>query len=188
MFVLQSDKKFLLVIICYFIAMEVILLKKINSEHVKAVINMINNGPFFRLLSISVYDLGIGYSNLKVELENKHLNPFGGIHGGVYSSLIDTAAYWAVYCDMAEDTGLISLDVNVDNMSPIRNGLLIVEGKRIRAGRNICIAEAVIKDEQGKLLAHGKSKQMVTQGLQTISQAVAAMGYPSLPPKFVDDI
>ena len=163
-------------------------MQRINPEHIKAVINMINNGPFFRLLSINVYELGIGFSKLKVELEKKHLNPFGGIHGGVYSSLIDTAAYWAVYCDMAEDSGLISLDVNVDNMSPVRDGLLIVEGIRIKAGRNICIAEAVIKNEQGKLVAHGKSKQMVTQGLQTINQAVAAMGSPPLPPKFVDDI
>lgn len=159
-------------------------MKKVNSEHIKAVINMINNGPYFRLLSINVYDLGPGYSKLNVRLEDKHLNPFGGIHGGVYSSLIDTAAYWAVYCDIDEDYGLISLDVTVDNLSPVKDGLLIVEGRRIKSGRNICIAEAVVTDDRGKFLAHGKSKQMVTRGLQTITQAVSAMGHPPLPPKF----
>ncbi len=162
-------------------------MKKINPEHIKAVITMINNGPYFRLLSINVYDLGPGYSKLNVELENKHLNPFGGIHGGVYSSLIDTAAYWAVYCDIDEDSGLISLDVTVDNLSTVKDGILVVEGKRIKTGRNICIAESVITDENGKLLAHGKSKQMVTRGLQTITQAVSAMGFPPLPPKFIDE-
>lgn len=163
-------------------------LKKINSEHIKAVIDLINNGPYFRLLSINVCELGPGYSKLQVELENKHLNPFGGIHGGVYSSLIDTAAYWAVYCDIDEESGLISLDVNVDNLSTVKDGLLLVEGRRIKAGKNICLAEAVITDSRGRYLAHGKSKQMVTRGLQTITQAVSAMGYPPLPPKFIADL
>jgi uncharacterized protein (TIGR00369 family) len=162
-------------------------MRKINSEHIKAVIDMINNGPYFRLLSIVVCGLGPGYSKLEVKLENKHLNPFGGIHGGVYSSLIDTAAYWAVYCDLDENTGLISLDVNVDNLAPVKDGFLMVEGRRIKAGKNICLAEAVITDSSGRSLAHGTSKQMVTTGLQTITQAVAAMGYPPLPPKFITE-
>lgn len=41
-------------------------------------------------------------------------------------------------------------------------------------------------DGQGEMLAHGSSKQMVTLGLQSMQQAVIAMGYPSLPPKFRD--
>lgn len=161
-------------------------MQKLNPEHIRSVIDLINQGPYFRLLSMEVRKLGQGYCKVEVNLENKHLNPFGGIHGGVYSSLIDTAAYWAVYCDVEEDAGLISLDIKVDNLAPIKEGRLVVEGKRIKAGRSICIAEAVIWDSQGKYLAYGTSKQMVTPGLQTIAQAVSAMGYKPLPPKFVD--
>lgn len=116
----------------------------------------------------------------------KHLNPFGGLHGGVYAALIDTAAYWSVYCDLDEDAGLISLDLKVDNLSTAKGGKLVVEGNRIKVGRSICLSEATVTDEQGKLLAHGSSKQMVTRGLQSIHQAVIATGYPSLPPKFLD--
>ena len=47
------------------------------------------------------------------------------------------------------------------------------------------MAEAVILDGSGKTLAHGTSKQMVLPGLQTIAQAASAMGYKTLPPKFV---
>ena len=162
-------------------------MQKLNPEHIRTVIDLINQGPYFRLLSMEVRELGKGYCKVEVNLENKHLNPFGGIHGGVYSSLIDTAAYWAVYCDVEENAGLISLDIKVDNLAPIKEGRLVVEGKRIKAGRSICIAEAVILDSQGKYLAYGTSKQMVTPGLQTIAQAVSAMGYKPLPPKFVDE-
>ena len=98
---------------------------------------------------------------------------------------VDTAAYWAAYCDIDENTGLISLDVTVDNLAPVKEGILLVEGRRIKAGKSICVTEASITDRRGKYLAHGKSKLMVTQGLQTINQAVASMGYPPLPPKFI---
>lgn len=160
-------------------------MRELNPEHIKAVLDLINQGPYFRLLAMEVRDMGKGFSRVEVDLDTKHLNPFGGIHGGVYSSLIDTAAYWAVYCEVVENAGLISLDLKVDNLSPVKDGHLIVEGKRIKAGRNICIAEAAVIDGNGKYLAHGVSKQMIIPGLQTIDQAVEAMGYQPLPPKFL---
>lgn len=160
-------------------------MKIINPEHIKEIIDMINRGPYFVLLSMKVKKLSIGYSRVEVNLEKKHLNPFGGIHGGVYSSLIDTAAYWAVYCDLEEDVGYISLDVQVDNLAAVKGGYLLIEGKSIKVGRSICKAEAVIRDSNGKYLAHGTSKQMITPGLQTINQAALAMGFKNLPPKFI---
>lgn len=165
-------------------------MRRLNPDHLQAVIDLINQGPYFQLLSMQVTELGLGYSRVVVDLERKHLNPFGGIHGGVYSSLIDTATYWAVYCNVEENAGYISIDVSVDNLAPVKEGRLIVEGKLIKAGRSISIAEATITDNKGKYLAHGKSKQMVTPGLQSISQAVSAMGYQSLPAKFIiaDDL
>jgi uncharacterized protein (TIGR00369 family) len=161
-------------------------LRKLNPAHIQAVIALINQGPFFKLLSMEVRDLGLGYARVEVDLETKHHNPFGGVHGGVYSSLIDTAAFWAVYGDIDENSGFTSLDITVDNLAAIKAGRLIVEGKRLKAGRSICLAEATITDQQGKYLAHGTSKMMVTPGLQDIGQAVAALGHQSLPPKFID--
>lgn len=163
-------------------------MKTLNPDHIKAVLDLINQGPYFRLLSMKVSGMGKGFAKVEMDIENKHLNPFGGVHGGVYSSLIDTAAYWAVYCDIEENAGLISLDVKVDNLALVKEGHLVVEGKRIKAGKSICIADAAVIDSEGKYLAYGTSKQMVIPGLQTIAQAVSAMGYEPLPPKFISRI
>jgi uncharacterized protein (TIGR00369 family) len=160
----------------------------LNPDHIKAVLDLINQGPYFRLLSMKVSGMGKGFAKVEMDIENKHLNPFGGVHGGVYSSLIDTATYWAVYCDIEENAGLISLDVKVDNLALVKEGHLVVEGKRIKAGKSICIADAAVIDSEGKYLAYGTSKQMVIPGLQTIAQAVSAMGYEPLPPKFISRI
>jgi uncharacterized protein (TIGR00369 family) len=160
-------------------------MKMLNPEHVRAVVDVINKGPFFRHLSMPVKDIGMGHSLVELNIGHEHLNPFGGLHGGVYASVIDTAAYWAVYCELAEDVGLISLDLKVDYLAPVQAGKLIVRGRRIKIGKTICLAEAVAVDQNDKWLAHGVSKMMVTQGLQTIKDAAAFIGAKPLPPKFL---
>jgi uncharacterized protein (TIGR00369 family) len=149
-------------------------------------IDLINEGPYFSLLSLNVRTIEAGRCTLEISLGKKHLNIFGSLHGGVYASAIDTAAYFASYYSVPEDKGLISIDLHVDNISAIQHGTLIVEGKSIKTGRTVCFSEATIRDEAGTLLAHGTSKQLVTQRLQTIDHVLATIGLDALPPKFCD--
>ena len=51
-------------------------------------------------------------------------------------------------------------------------------------GRTICLAEAAIESQEGRILAQGSSKLLVTDGLQTIDQ-LAALANTTLPPKFI---
>jgi len=160
-------------------------MKTINRSHVNAIIELINESSYFKLLSMVVKDIGTGYSKLEITINDKHLNPFGGIHGGVYSSLIDSAAYWSVYCDLPEDRGLISLDVNVNNLAAVTSGKLFVEGGRIKNGKSICLAGAVITGENNRIIAHGTSKMMVLKEKQTINHIISTSGINSLPEKFI---
>lgn len=161
-------------------------MKALNPEHARRVIALINASPYFRHLGMRVMELGIGSSLVTLALDRRHHNPFGGVHGGVYSSLIDTAAYWALYGDIPEETGMISIDLSVNNLHPAREGGLIVRGLRLKAGKTICLAEAAVYDDRERMLAHGCSKMMVTGGIQTIGQAQALMEGGMLPPKFLD--
>jgi len=157
---------------------------KLNLLHIQQLIKLINNSPYFQNLSMIIEDIGIGYSVVKIDVENKHLSPYGAIQGGVYASIIDAAAYWAPYAELDEDLGLISIDVNVNNAASVRKGSLFARGERIKIGRTICQAQATITDENGRVLAHGTSKLLVTKGLQTIPQMV---GYcaDKIGPKFI---
>ncbi len=157
----------------------------LNPDHVEAVINAINQGPFFKHLSMTVKEIGVGYSNVELKVGTEHLNPFGGIHGGAYASVIDTAAYWAAYCEIEESVGLISIDLKIDYLAPINDGVIISKGRSIKIGKSMCLAEATATDEEGKWLAHGTSKMMVTKGLQTIEDAFIFTGSEVLPPKFI---
>jgi uncharacterized protein (TIGR00369 family) len=160
-------------------------MREINPEHLQALMALVNDAPYFKLLGMRLCELGAGYSRVEVELCDKHLNPFGGVHGGVYSSVIDTAAYWAVYCGLDEGVGWTTIDLNVDNLAMSKDGLLVCEGKVIKAGKTLCLAEATLKSEDGRIVAHGTSKLMVLDGKQSIEDVTRAAGHEGLPPKFI---
>lgn len=157
----------------------------LNPAHIDGLIQLINQSPYFQLLSMTIEEMGIGYSVVKIQVGEKLLSPYAAIQGGVYSSLIDTAAYWAPYAELAENVGLISMDVNVHNLASVKSGRLLARGERIKIGKTTCLAQATITDEGGKVLAHGNSKLLITRGLQTVPQLT---GYSpaQVPPKFID--
>ena len=156
----------------------------INSDHLKSVIKLINQSPFFRYMSMQVVELGPGFSKVEVNIMKNHMNPFGSLHGGVYATIIDTAAYWSAYCDLPEEQGLITIDLKVDFLAPVSGQKMVVEGKSVKSGRTIHLAEAKAGDDQGKLLAHGTSKLMVTQNSQTMGNAVQYLSAEELPTKY----
>jgi len=163
-------------------------MRELNQKHVEAVIDLINQGPYFKLLSMRVKALREGYALVEVDIGHDHLNPFGGIHGGAYASVIDTAAYWSAYCELDEGVGMISLDLKVDFLAPINIGKMLVEGRCIKIGKTICLAEATAFDQKEKCLAHGTSKMMIIEGTQSLSEAALFIGTAPLPPKFISSL
>ncbi len=163
-------------------------MRRLNPEHIERVIELANESPYFILLNTKIVELREGYSKAVANLERKHLNAFGGVHGGAYASFVDVAAYWALYCDLDENAGFITLDLNVNNLrASSDDGIVTIEGRVVKRGGTICLTEAEARDEQGRLLVHCLSKQFLSPTLQPISAAVRTLGVEPLPPKFIED-
>ena len=64
--------------------------RKINPEHLSKLINIANNSPYFQLLGMKITETGAGYAKVEMDVDNRHMNPFGTVHGGANASLIDT--------------------------------------------------------------------------------------------------
>ena len=161
---------------------------KLNPAHIEEVLELINQGPYFRLLNIDIKVLDEGLCVCEADIERKHMNCFGGMHGGVYESIMDTAAYWALYAEMSEDAGFITLDQNANLARAVQEGTRVrCEGRVVKRGGSICICEAKMFDEKDRLLGMATSKMFVSPTLQPISAAIDDLD-PSrkLPPKFID--
>ena len=148
---------------------------RLNPDYVKAVCRIVNRSPYFDLLSMEVRDLEWGTSLLEVQLEEKHLQPFGNVHGGLMASVVDAATFWAVFPQVERGKGLTTVEIKVNYLAPVQKGKLVAHGQSIKLGRTLALGEARITDSKGKLVSHGTATMMV------LPEAGLA-GYQDLPP------
>ena len=154
-------------------------MKRINPAYLEAVAKKVNASPFFTLISMEITNLGWSESLVEVVVQEQHFQPFGLVHGGVYSSLVDAAAFWAVYTQIDEHMGLTTVELNLNYLAPITKGTMIAKGRSIKVGKTLCVGEASIENEKGKLLARGTETMMTRADLQI-------QGSEELPPKYLD--
>ena len=155
--------------------------KRPNPDHVRAVMAAIAASPFPALLSMEPMDLGVGYAVIGIDIHAKHRQLMGVVHGGVLASLIDTAAFWAVYYEIDDpDAWLVSVDLRLNYLAAADEGRLTVRGTSKKIGGRICYAVAEVTDGAGRLLAHGSAALMVMKGKRP------DRGEP-FPPKFIND-
>ena len=155
-------------------------MKTTNPEYLKQIIAIVNTCPYFELLSMKLMDVGVGYSSLEIDLAKKHLQPYGMVHGGVFASIIDAAAFWSIYFGIEDPgAGLTTVDLKLNYLEPAVSGKLFARGRQIKVGRTLGYAEAQVVDQSEKVLAHGTSTVIILPG-----KAIKAD--PPLPAKFID--
>ena len=141
-------------------------MRNLNPEYVEAVEREVNSCHYFSLLSMEVIGLNWGESRLEILVQEKHLQPFGMVHGGVFASLIDAAAFWAVYTQVSEEFGMTTVELKLNYLAPLSTGRMIARGKSLRVGKTLCLGEASVLNEEGTLLAHGTSTMMILKDLK----------------------
>ena len=141
-------------------------MRQLNPEWVKTITGVVNNCPYFDLQSMIIRDLTPGRSLLEIQVGRKHLQPFGLVHGGVFSSLIDAAGWWAVFTETEEQVGMATLEMKLNYLAPSADGLLIGRGQCIKLGSTIGLADARVENQDGRLLAHGTVTVMLQPDLK----------------------
>jgi len=156
-------------------------MRKVNPTHAAELTAVINAAPYFQLMSMEIRELGAGYCIAEIQVSRRHYNPFGGVHGGLFSSAIDSAASWALFYEIEDETaGLSTVELNVRYLSPGIRGKVIAEGRQIRMGKTLGYAECTVSGGDGKTLAFGTLTAMVMPG------SAPSLG-PPVPRKFLAD-
>ena len=95
--------------------------------------------------------------------DKRHYNPLGGVHGGYFCTLLDSALGCAIHSTLPKGIGYTTLELKVnlirslnDEVGPVR-----AEGKTIHVGKRVGIAEAIITDADGKQYAHATTTCLI---------------------------
>ena len=149
---------------------------QLNPKYTKAISTLVNRSPYFSLISMKIKELEWGTSILEVELEEKHLQPFGYVHGGAIASVMDAATFWAVFPQVKDGMGLTTVEIKVNFLAPVKEGKLVAKGRCIKIGKTLALGDATIYDGNGNLLGHGTATMMIVPDLKV-------EGQEKLPPK-----
>ena len=136
--------------------------KSPNPDHIRRLQQVVNRSPFPELLSMRMADIGVGYAVMEIDVETKHMQLLGAVHGGVLATLIDTVTFWSVYYGIDDpDAWLTSVDLKLNYLAPAMTDKLIAKGTQKKIGKTLCYASAEVVNSEGHLLAHGASTLMI---------------------------
>ena len=104
-----------------------------------------------------------GSIHVSLDPEHRHYNPLGTVHGGVLSTLLDTAAACSVHSTLEAGERYTSLDLTVKFLRPVsvESGRLRAVGRVVQRGRRTALAEAQLFDASDQLVAHATSSCMI---------------------------
>jgi len=116
--------------------------------------------PFNHFLGIRVVDVGDGFVHLELpfrpEFVGDPLRP--ALHGGVLSTLIDTAGGAATFTKLSPSAVVSTIDLRVDYLLPAAPELIAAEAHVVRVGNRVCVIDARLyhPSAPGHTVATGK--------------------------------
>lgn len=119
--------------------------------------------PIARTLDFQLLEVGEGRAVFQGTPGPSHFNPMGGIHGGWYATLLDSALGCAVHTMMPAGRGYTTAELGVHLVKAISPKVQRVraEGKVLHCGRQLATAEARLYGPDGTLYAHGTTTCLV---------------------------
>ncbi|GAA2704853.1 MULTISPECIES: PaaI family thioesterase [Actinoplanes] len=119
--------------------------------------------PIFQLIDGSSLHAEDGSVTITLDPQEFHYNPIGTVHGGVISTLLDTAAACSVQTTLPVGVGYTSMDLNVKFLRAVTvdSGTLTCTGAVLQRGRRTALAEARLTDAKGRLVAHATSTCLI---------------------------
>ncbi|MFF1400487.1 PaaI family thioesterase [Streptomyces sp. NPDC058287] len=93
----------------------------------------------------------------------EHYNPIGSVHGGIFATLLDSAAGCAVQSMLPPGMAYTSLDLTVKFLRRITvdTGTVRAIGTVVSSGRQTALAQAQLVDATDRVLAHATSTCML---------------------------
>ena len=122
--------------------------------------------PISLLLGFELEEVDEGRVVFGAHPGEHHYNPIGLVHGGLASTLLDSALGCAIHSTLPRGATYSTVELKVNFIRPITRdtGRVRCEGIVVHRGAKIATAEGrVVAERTGKLLAHGTTTCLVSE-------------------------
>jgi uncharacterized protein (TIGR00369 family) len=118
--------------------------------------------PFAEVLGVRLVSVDPSVAVFEFEPAEFMYNPLGCVHGGIVTTLLDSAMGCAFHTTLPAGASYTTLELKVNFLRPVTegNGPMRAEGRVVHAGGTVATSEARLVDRDGQLFAHGTSTLM----------------------------
>jgi uncharacterized protein (TIGR00369 family) len=89
-----------------------------------------------------------------VAVDDRHLQPLGVVHGGVYAALAESlASHATAHAVAADDAVALGMSNVTSFLRPVSSGVVEAHAERLHGGRTTWVWEVRFTDEAGRLCA-----------------------------------
>lgn len=118
--------------------------------------------PLMDWLKAQVIAVEEGKIEIQFTVEKYMLNPIGILHGGIMATMLDEVMGAACFT-LGRPVGYATINMNLDYLNPAKVGeKVIAKGTIVRAGKTVVHAEAILVNEDEKVLAKATSNLIGT--------------------------
>lgn len=122
--------------------------------------------PVAILLGFDIDRVDEGNVVFSMDPRDEHTNPLGTVHGGIITTLLDSAMGCAVHTTLPPGGMYTTLELKVNFLRPVFGGgaRLLAEGTVLHRGGTAVLAEAtILEDGTGRKVAHATSTCLILQ-------------------------
>ncbi len=100
----------------------------------------------------------------EVVVGDRHVQPYGLVHGGVYASMIETTCSAAAAVNvMADGMMCVGLENSTSFLRAVRSGTLRCTAVPLQRGRRSHVWQADVRGDDGKLAATGRVRMLILE-------------------------
>lgn len=128
-----------------------------------ATLESANRIPMLRTLGIRLREIGDDFAVMEVTVSDIHCNFFGGAHGGLVATLVDTVSFFPRPL-LPSGTNCVTTSLNITCVRPAQLGdTLTARSKLLHMGRRTASISVQITNQDGKLVTHGTVAAMILE-------------------------
>lgn len=120
--------------------------------------------PIAQLIGFSLKSIEPGRAILELDASDRHHNPMGTLHGGIYCDLADAAMGYACAATLAEGESFTTIELKINFLRGVSQGRITAQAQVVKSGSTIAYVECEVKDDQGRLVAKVASTCLKMKG------------------------
>lgn len=125
-------------------------------------VRTVGSAPWYKLIGMEIR-MGENEISVEINVEEKHLQALGMVHGGAIASILDSAIGLNINKELVEKGKLaITSQLNVHYLKPVSKGKIIARAKPLFIGSKVAVGYGELKDENGETIAVATSTFYIT--------------------------